>query len=69
MATLRKSLLCWMILALLCGTISIVFAATTDGNEKTMMPMSATHFEYAQAPDGLYMFIYHGSAPFEKNGV
>lgn len=69
MATLRKSFIMLMVLALLCGTISIVFAATTDSNEKTMMPMSATHFEYAKAPDGLYMFIYHGSAPFEKNGV
>ena len=56
-----------MTLAILCGMVVGVFAVG-DSNAEPTLP-AGNHFEYAKAPDGLYMFIYHGSAPFEKNGV
>lgn len=64
MITARKTIVIFMTLAILCGLCGMVFATTNAILEDTATPPTLNPFEYAKAPDGLYVFIYHGSPPY-----
>lgn len=52
-----------LILALLLGNTSPVFAdSTIDTGNNSLVETSP--YEYNTAPDGLYVFLYHGHAPY-----
>ena len=64
MFKVRKIIVVLMTLAILCGLCGMVFATTNAIEEDTTTPSAVNPFEYAKAPDGLYVFIYYGSSPY-----
>lgn len=58
----RKMTVILVVLAILCGMVIGVLAVDDSNAASTMS--ADNHFAYANAPEGLYMFIYHGSAPY-----
>ena len=64
MTKARKTIVFFMTLAILCSLCGMVFATTNAILDDTTTPPMVNPFEYATAPDGLYVFIYHGSPPY-----
>lgn len=53
-----------MSIAILCSLFVMVFAVGNYNTEDTNTPLVENPFEYAQAPDGLYAFLYYGQSPY-----
>ena len=61
---MRRTVVIILSIAILCSLFIVVFAVTNSNTEDGTAPLAGNPFEYAQAPDGLEVFIYHGSSPY-----
>lgn len=61
---MRRTVVIILSIAILCSLFVGVFAVTNSNTEDGTVPLADNPFEYAQAPDGLEAFIYHGSSPY-----
>ena len=61
---MRRTVIIILSIAILCSLFVVVFAVTTSNTEDMATLSAVDPFEYAKAPDGLYVFIYHGSSPY-----
>lgn len=61
---MRRTVVIILSIAILCSLFIVVFAVTNSNTEDGTAPLAGNPFEYAQAPDGLEAFIYHGSSPY-----
>ena len=63
MTKTRKTIVIFTTLAILCSFFVVVFAVGNSGTEDGVLPSMANAHEYAQAPEGVYVFRYYGSDP------
>lgn len=63
MTKTRKAIVIFTTLAILCSFFVVVFAVGNSGTEDEVLPSMANAYEYAQAPEGVYVFRYYGSDP------
>ena len=61
---MRRTVVIILSIAILCSLFVVVFAVANSNTEDGTAPLAGNPFEYAQAPDGLEAFIYHGSSPY-----
>ena len=61
---MRRTVIIILSIAILCSLFVVVFAVANSNTEDGTAPLAGNPFEYAQAPEGLYVFIYHGSSPY-----
>lgn len=61
---MRRTVVIILSIAILCSLFIGVFAVTNSNTEDMTTPSTVNPFEYAKAPDGIYVFIYHGSSPY-----
>lgn len=60
----RRTVVIILSIAILCSLFVGVFAVTNSNTEDMTTPSVVNPFEYAKAPDGIYLFIYYGSSPY-----
>lgn len=64
MTKIRKIIVLFTALAILCSLFVVVFAITNNNEDNTTSPLAVNHYEYAKAPDGTYVFRYCGTPPY-----
>ena len=63
MTKVRKTIIMLLTLAILCSLFVMVFAVGNSGTEDDVLPPVGNAYEYAKAPEGVYVFRYYGSNP------
>lgn len=63
---MRRTVGIILTIAILCSLFIVVFAVTNSNTEDMATPSTVNPFEYAKAPDGLDVFIYHGYSPYSS---
>ena len=54
----------FVIIALLFSLSAAATADNTIDTEEMVLPTNLNPYEYGTAPDSLYVFLYHGTAPY-----
>lgn len=63
MTKTRRMIVIFTTLAILCSLFVAVFATGNPGTEDESVPSTLNAYEYAQAPEEVYVFRYYGSDP------
>ncbi len=63
MTKIRNTIIILLTLAILCSLFVVVFAVGNPNAEDEILPPAVNAYEYAKAPEGIYVFHYFGSAP------
>ncbi len=63
---MRRTVIIILSIAILCSLFVVVFAVANSNTEDMTTPIAGNPFEYAKAPDGLDVFIYHGYSPYSN---
>ena len=64
MGKARKIIFILIILAILGSLFMVVFATASDNADDMLTPAALNPFEYAKAPEELYVFLYRGTIPY-----
>ncbi len=64
MTRTRKMIIIFMTVAILCSLFIAVFAVGAPAPEDEVLPPAMNAYEYAKAPDGVYVFRYYGADPY-----
>ena len=63
---MRRTVVIILSIAILCSLFVGVFAVTNSNTEDMSTSSTVNPFEYAKAPEGLDVFIYHGYTPYSS---
>lgn len=64
MTKVRRTIFILLVFTILCSLFVVVFAVGALDTEDGVLPPAVNAYEYAKAPEGVYVFRYYGSDPY-----